>query len=87
MSNNRIVQSCYVKYIDYEINGKQIENAELDKGTSLNVKTLHAVLGELIKEGYGDYGVSVGYDCDCASTGIRNQFDINAKHITFKEMS
>lgn len=85
MSNNRIVQSCYVSNIDYEANGKQLTNVGLDKGTSLNVKTLHAVLGELIKEGYGDYGVSFGYDCNFAATAPRNQFDIHAKSIRFLE--
>ena len=83
--SNRIVQSCYVKNVDYEIDGKQLDNVELDKGADLNIRTLHAVLTELIKEGYGDYNVSFGYDCNYAATRPRNQFDIHAKSIMFLE--
>ena len=83
--SNRIVQSCYVKNIDYNYNGKHLENVELDKGADLNISKLHAVLSELIKEGYGDYGVSFGYDCNYAATRPRNQFDIHAKSIMFLE--
>ena len=50
MSNNRIVQSCYVSNVDYEVKGKLLENVELDKGCDLNIRTLHAVLEELIKK-------------------------------------
>ena len=85
MSNNRIVQSCYISKVDYEFDGKLLENVELDKGCDLNIRTLHAVLEELIKNGYEDYGVSFGYDCNCAATRPRNQFDIHAKSIMFKE--
>ena len=85
MSNNRIVQSCYVSNVDYEVKGKLLENVELDKGCDLNIRTLHAVLEELIKNGYGDYSVSFGYDYNCAATSPRNQFDIYAKSIRFKE--
>lgn len=85
MSDNRIVQSCYISNIDYEVNGKFLENVELDKGCELNVRRLHAVLGELIKNGYGDYGVRFGYDCNYASTSPRNQFDIRPKSIRFLE--
>lgn len=85
MSANRIVQSCYINKVDYEVNGKLLEGVELDKGCDLNIRTLHAVLEELIKCGYGDYGVSFGYDSNCAATRPRNQFDIHAKSIMFKE--
>lgn len=54
MSNNRIVQSCYISNVDYEFNGKLLENVELDRGCDLNIRTLHAVLEELIKNGYAE---------------------------------
>lgn len=85
MSDNRIVQSCYISNIDYEVNGKFLENVELDKGCKLNVRSLHAVLGELIKNGYADYRVSVGYDSNYGTAGIYNQFDIHPKSIKFLE--
>lgn len=85
MSDNRIVQSCYISNVDYEFDGKLLENVELDRGCDLNIRTLHAVLEELIKCGYEDYSVSFGYDSNCAATRPRNQFDIHAKSIMFKE--
>ena len=85
MSNNRIVQSCYISNVDYEFDGKLLENVELDRGCDLNIRTLHAVLEELIKNGYEDYSVSFGYDSNYAATRPRNEFDIHAKSIMFKE--
>ncbi|WP_405287642.1 hypothetical protein [Methanobrevibacter sp.] len=75
--SGRIVQSGYVDKLD--------DNRCLEKGDKLNIKILYEVLGVLIEEGYGDYGVSVGYDSNYAAAGIYNQFDIRPKSIKFLE--
>lgn len=77
MKNSKISQLAYVNELS---NG-----AELEKGKSLNVKQLCEVLNILVDEGYGDYKLRVGYDSDCASTTVRNQFDIMADTINFRE--
>lgn len=76
--NSKISQLAYVNELS--------DGGELDKGTRLNVKQLMDVLSVLVDEGYGDYSIRVGYDCDCASTSIYNQFDIMADAIVFREM-
>ena len=43
------------------------------------------MLEVLIEEGFGDYDVYVGYDCNCAYTGVNNNFDIRDKTIYFKQ--
>lgn len=75
--SGRIVQSGYVDKLD--------DNRYLEKGDTLNIKRLYEVLGVLIEEGYGDYGVSFGYDSNYGSAGAYNQFDIRPKSIKFLE--
>ena len=77
MNGSKIVQSGYVDRLD--------DKRYLEKGDKLKIRTLYEVLGVLIEEGYGDYGVLVGYDSNCGTTGIYNQFDIRPKSIKFLE--
>ena len=70
-----IVQDCF---IDEDVLG-------IPKHHLLNVKSLHKVLTILMENGYEDYGVSFGYDCNCAFTGAYNKFEIHSKTIRFTE--
>ena len=74
---SKISQSCYVH--------ESLDNWGLDEHQKLDVKQLYRVLEVLIEEGFGDYDVYVGYDCNCAYTGVNNNFDIRDKTIYFKQ--
>lgn len=80
MSENKksnITQSCYVN--------KSLDNWTMDEKQQLNVKQLYRVLEVLIDEGFGDYDICFGYDCNCAFTKANNDFDIMDETIYFKE--
>lgn len=74
---SRITQSCFIE--------ETLDNWGLEKGQYFNVKTLRRALEVLEDEGFGDYGIRVGYDCNCAYAGIRNNFNISNKTIQFQE--
>lgn len=77
VEKSRITQSCFIE--------ETLDNWSLDKGQYFNVKTLRRVLEVLEDEGFGDYDIRVGYDCNYAYTGIRNDFNISNKTIQFQE--
>lgn len=73
--NGGIVQDCF---IDEDVLG-------IPKHHLLDVKSLHKVLTILIENGYKDYGIMFGYDCNYAFTGAYNKFEIHSKTIRFTE--
>lgn len=82
---SQIVQSCFIE--EYEFKDKQgkVKKCSLDKKQKLNVRSLYRVLKVLVDEGYGDYGISFGYDSNYGHAGAYNEFHITSKSIEFQE--
>lgn len=73
-----IIQTGYVSETE--------DGLTLEKHQTLTVETLHEVLDVLINAGFGKYEVLVGYDDDCASTNVFNEFNIENNRIKFREL-
>lgn len=52
---------------------------EYDKYGDLTVESARDVLNELVKAGYGDYELLIGYDSNLAYTGFTDDIEINEK--------
>lgn len=50
-----------------------------DEDEDLTVKSARDVLNELVKAGYGDYELWIGYDGNLAYTGFSDDIEINEK--------
>lgn len=55
-------------------------NLKTDKFCDLTVESARDVLNELVKAGYGDYELLIGYDSNLAYTGFTDDIEINEKN-------